>query len=146
MPPACSGMAAEPAAAQPWPGWGSLFCCVTARSGVGCRAFLQGWAVASNGNGELFPSPVSFHLCAGGTNSVKMCKMCSAQAFPLLDMLLRHLVHGCVWKWPQSGQHGVLGYRVCKDRSSGTAEKAGSSSLEWDRMADGSVELFGLMG
>lgn len=50
-------------------------------------------------------------LCAGGTNSVKMCKMNSAQAFPLLDMLLRQLVDGhvCGNGHRQSGQHWVLG-------------------------------------
>lgn len=58
-----------------------------------------------------------------------MCKLCSAQALPLLDVLLRHLVHGCVWngnvewngmEWMmcdgnahrQSGQLRVLGYRA----------------------------------
>lgn len=43
-----------------------------------------------------------------------MCKMCIAQAFPLLDTLLRHLVHAHVSGngHRQSGQLGVLGFRA----------------------------------
>lgn len=44
------------------------------------------------------------------------------------------------------GSTGCWVSGLCRDRSSGTAEKAGSSSLEWDGMADGSVQLFGLVG
>lgn len=55
-------------------------------------------------------------LCAGGTNSFKMCKMCIAQAFPHLDTLLRHLVHAhvCGNGHRQSGQLRVLGFRAAE--------------------------------